>query len=67
MAALTTKTRNALPNAAFAGPGRSYPVEDKGHAVAAKGRAAQMAKKGKLSAEAKARIIAKANKVLKNG
>jgi hypothetical protein len=38
MAKLTAKTRNALPNSAFAGPGRSYPDYDRGHAKAALGR-----------------------------
>jgi hypothetical protein len=33
MAKLTTKQRNALPDSAFAGPHRSYPVEDKAHAA----------------------------------
>jgi hypothetical protein len=43
MAKLTTAERNALPNSAFAGPNRSYPVEDAGHAKAAKARAAEFA------------------------
>jgi len=59
MAKLTTKARNALPDSAFAGPGRSYPVEDKAHARNAKARAAQFA-----SPALKARVDAKANKVL---
>lgn len=32
MARLTTKGRKALPKSDFAGPGRSYPDEDRGHA-----------------------------------
>lgn len=64
MATLTAKKRNALPNSAFAGADRSYPVQDKSHAANAKARAAQMEKKGKLSPSAKAKIDAKANKVL---
>jgi len=59
MAKLTTKARKALPDSAFAGPGRSYPVEDKAHARNAKARAAQFA-----SPALKARVDAKANKVL---
>jgi hypothetical protein len=35
MAKLTTGARNALPNSAFAGPHRSFPVHDKPHARAA--------------------------------
>jgi hypothetical protein len=59
MAKLTTKARNALPDSAFAGPGRSYPVEDKAHARNAKARAAQHA-----GPELKKKIDARANKVL---
>lgn len=35
MAKLTTATRNALPGKQFAGPGRSFPVNDAAHAKAA--------------------------------
>lgn len=67
MAKLTTKARKALPASKFAGPGRSYPVPDKAHAANAKARASQMEKAGKLSPSAKAKIDAKANRVLKGG
>lgn len=60
MAKLTTKARKALPSSSFAGPGRSYPVEDKAHARNAKARASQFA-----SPALKAKVDAKANKVLK--
>lgn len=65
MAKLTTGGRKALSKSEFAGPGRSYPVPDKSHAANAKARASQMAKAGKLSSSAKAKIDAKANRVLK--
>ena len=65
MATLTTKKRKALPKAEFAGPDRSYPVNDRAHAANAKSRAAQMEKAGKLSPSSKEKIDAKANKVLK--
>lgn len=65
MSKLTTKARNKLPASSFAGPDRSYPVPDKSHAANAKARAAQMEKAGKLSPSAKAKIDAKANRVLK--
>jgi hypothetical protein len=65
MSKLSTKARKALPKKDFAGPGRSYPVNDKAHAANAKARATQMVAKGKLSPSAKAKIDAKANKVLK--
>jgi hypothetical protein len=35
MARLTSKDRKALPKGDFAGPGRSFPIEDKAHARAA--------------------------------
>lgn len=65
MAKLTTKKRDALPKSAFAGPDRSYPVEDKSHARNAKARASEMKNKGKMSASMESKIDAKANKVLK--
>jgi hypothetical protein len=64
---LTTKQRNALPDKAFAGPGRSYPVNDKSHAANAKARAEQAENAGRISTAQKAKIDAKANKVLKMG
>jgi hypothetical protein len=64
MAELSTKKRNALPKSSFAGPDRSYPVNDRAHAANAKARASQMEKAGKLSASAKSRIDAKADRVL---
>jgi len=35
MARLSSASRNALPSSAFAGPGRSFPIEDANHARAA--------------------------------
>jgi hypothetical protein len=35
MAKLTTKTRAKIPASEFAGPGRSFPIEDANHARAA--------------------------------
>jgi hypothetical protein len=43
---------------------RKYPMPDKNHAKNAKARASQMEKAGKLSESSKAKIDAKANKVL---
>ena len=65
MAKLTTKKRKSLPKSDFGLPGdRKYPMPDKAHAANAKARATQMAKKGKLSAAAKKKIDAKANRIL---
>lgn len=41
MAKLNAKERNALPETEFALPGRRYPIEDKGHAEAARSRVEQ--------------------------
>lgn len=64
MAKLTSKERKKLPKSDFAGPDRSYPVNDKSHARAAKSRASEMESKGKISASTKAKIDAKADKKL---
>lgn len=66
MAKLTAKARNALPTRDFAGPGRSYPVEDAAHAANAKARASQAVKAGRMSKSQEAKIDAKANKKLKH-
>ncbi len=67
MSKLTSSKRNKLPNSDFAGPDRSYPVFDRSHAANAKARATQMVNKGKLSESSKAKIDAKANRVLDKG
>lgn len=64
MAKLTAKKRNALPSLSFAGPDRSYPVQDKAHAANAKARATQAVKAGRMSASTAAKIKAKANRKL---
>lgn len=68
MTKLTTKARAKLPKTAFAEPGkRKFPVNDKAHARNAKARASEMEHKGKISQATKAKIDAKANKVLGKG
>lgn len=65
MAKLKAATRNKLKSSTFGLPGeRKYPMPDKSHAANAKARATQMVAKGKLSPASKAKIDAKANKVL---
>ena len=65
MAELTTKKRKALSPLTFGMPAeKKYPMPDKAHAGNAKARASQMVKKGKLSSSAKAKIDAKANRIL---
>ena len=58
MAKLTAKQRKALPASDFAGPNRSYPVENAGHARAALGRInnAPAAARPKIRARAKAML-----------
>ena len=54
-----------MPKSNFALPGsRKYPVENKSHAANAKARASQMENEGKISASTKAKIDAKANRIL---
>lgn len=68
MGKLTTKLRNKLPKSDFGLPGtEKYPMPDKAHAANAKARATQMVNKGKLSSSSKAKIDAKANRVLDKG
>lgn len=55
MAKLTSKQRNALPDSAFAGPGRSYPINDANHARNAEARASQFASP-KLQATIKSKV-----------
>ncbi len=61
MARLSAKARKALPAADFAGPGRSFPIEDKGHAKAALGRI------NNAPATARPKIRAKAKAMLAKG
>lgn len=67
MAKLTTKARKELPASKFAGPDRSYPVNDRSHAANAKARASQAVNAGRMSKSTEAKIDAKADKVLKKG
>ena len=65
MAELSSAKRNKLGKSTFGLPGeRKYPMPDRSHAVNAKARATQQEKKGNLSPSSKAKIDAKANRVL---
>lgn len=55
MAKLTAKTRNALPSSAFAGPNRSYPIQDASHARNALSRVSQFGT-GDLKAKVRAAV-----------
>ncbi len=65
MAKLTSRARKALPKSSFGEPGkRAYPMPDRSHAANAKARASQAVNAGRMSSGTKARIDAKANRVL---
>jgi hypothetical protein len=65
MGKLTSEKRNSLSKGEFGLPSeRKYPMPDKSHAANAKARASQQEKKGNLSASAKEKIDAKANRIL---
>ena len=55
MAKLKAATRNALSDSEFAGPKRSYPIEDASHARNALARASQFANPA-LKAKIKAKV-----------
>jgi hypothetical protein len=68
MAKLKSSTRNALADSQFGLPAeRKYPINNRSHAGNAKARASQMVKAGKLSPSSKAKIDAKANRILGKG
>jgi len=68
MSKLSSKQRKELKGKDFALPKqRKYPINDKPHAANAKARATQMVKDGKLSPSTRAKIDARANKVLSKG
>jgi hypothetical protein len=64
MSKLTAAKRDKLPTADFAGPNRTYPDQDRGHAIAGKARAKQQEKRGALSPGVYESIVSRANKKL---
>jgi hypothetical protein len=64
MGKLSASARGKLPASKFAGPGKSYPVPDKSHAVAAKADSTKAVAAGRMSPAQKAKIDAAANRVL---
>lgn len=57
MAKLTTKARKAIPTKSFAGPHRSYPINDPSHARNALARVAN--KSPELKAKVRAKVHSK--------
>ena len=65
MASLSTDRRESLKSSTFGLPGeRKYPMPDRSRAANAKARASQQVKAGNLLSSAKAKIDAKANRIL---
>jgi hypothetical protein len=65
MAKLKAASRKRIPSSQFGLPGlRKYPMPDRSHAANAKARASQQVAAGNLSSSAKAKIDAKANRIL---
>jgi hypothetical protein len=60
MSKLTTKARNNLPKSKFAGPGRSFPIQDATHARAAISGASRAENVGNISSKTANSIKAKA-------
>lgn len=65
MAKLSAAKRRKMPKAAFAGAGKSFPVNDSLHARLAIGGATRSERAGNISASTAAAIKAKARKKLK--
>jgi hypothetical protein len=61
---LTAAQRKALPDSAFAGKGRTFPVHDRNHALEAKIQAKRKLDNGTMSRAEYNRIVAAANKTL---
>jgi hypothetical protein len=68
MAKLSSGSRKNMPRSEFGLPGsKKYPMPDRSHAANAKARAAQQEKAGNISASTRAKIDAKANRILGKG
>lgn len=63
---LNAAKRKKIPTSKFGLPKeRKYPMPDRSHAINAKARATQMAKRGKLSASSEEKIKAKADRIIR--
>lgn len=67
MAALSQQARDRLKKNQFAGPDRSYPVNDASHASNAKARAKQQLDAGRITRAQYEQIVAAANRKLAAG
>lgn len=64
MAKLTGGKRASMPKSSFAGPGRSFPVNDKVHARMAISGATRSERAGNISSSEEAKIKSKARGIL---
>lgn len=64
MSRLTAAERNALPDSAFALPGRRYPIPDATHARDALARASEFHHRGELTDEEYETVVRRAREVL---
>jgi len=64
MAKLTAKLRRAQPVTDFAGPNRSFPIENRTHAIDAKARTTQAVKAGRITPGEAAKIGKDADAVI---
>jgi hypothetical protein len=64
MAKLSSEQRDKMPAKEFAGPDRSYPINDRAHAANAKARASQAVNSGRMSPGTEKKIDAKADRVM---
>ena len=64
MSSLTAADRKALPDSAFALPGRRYPIPDASHARDALARASEMHNRGRLTAAEYQTVQRRAREVL---
>lgn len=67
MAKLTTAARSKLRSSTFAGPHRSFPIPDRGHAKAALSLVGRALKHGSINSEQAAHIRARAHAKLGSG
>lgn len=67
MTNLTAGKRKKMPKKDFAGPGKSFPINDKKHARLAIGGATRSERAGNISASEADKIKAKARAKLKKG
>lgn len=65
MARMSTRKRKSLPKRSFAGPGRSFPINDRSHARAAISGASRSYRAGNISKATEKRIQSRARAKLK--